>query len=101
MSDPKHSHLYTSSDEPLYRMMSLSLGSCQGYNYETIMIQEALATTTQPRDEKKTSSEQILKLQFGTILFFTGIIIILGIIIPPQPEVANIQSKVAPTSQQK
>ena len=79
-------------------MMSLSLGSCQGYSYETIMIQEALATSTQPRNEKKTSSDQILKLQLGAVLFFSGIILTLGIIIPPQPEVANFQSKVAPNT---
>ena len=82
-------------------MMSLRLGSCQGYSYETIMTQEALATTTQPRDENNTSSDRTLKLQLGAVLFFAGVLLTLGIIIPPQPEVANVHSKVAPNSQHK
>ena len=47
------------SDESVY-WLNLSLGSCQGYNWEAIMLQEALATTTQPIEEKKSNSRRIL-----------------------------------------
>lgn len=97
MSYSKYSHSDNSSDEPLHKMMSLSLGSCQGYRYETIMIQDALTTSTQPRN-KKITSDKILKLQLGALLFFVGIILTLGIIIPPQPEVSNVENKVAPNT---
>ncbi len=66
------------SDESLYRMMNLSLGSCQGYNWEAMMLQEALATTTQPREEKKPNSGQIILFEIVMSLIFIGVAWLVG-----------------------
>ena len=52
MSHSKDSYTPPGSDEALYRMMNPSLWGCQDCNLETTMQTEALATTTQSREEK-------------------------------------------------
>lgn len=77
MPHSKYDHTSSDSDESLNRM-KLSLGSCQGYNWEAIMLQEALATTTQPREKHKSRSDKIIAL--GTVLswILLGIVLLVG-----------------------
>ena len=77
MSHSKYNHTSSDSDESLNRM-KLSLGSCQGYNWDAIMLQEALATTTQPREKQKSRSDKIIGL--GTVLswILLGLVLLVG-----------------------
>ena len=77
MPHSKYNHTSSDSDESLNRM-NLSLGSCQGYNWDAIMLQEALATATQPREEKKSHSDKIIGL--GTVLswILLGLVLLVG-----------------------
>ncbi len=65
-------------------MMNSSLGSCQGYDYEAIMIQEALATTTQPRNEQHANSNQIIKFEIAVSLILILFTLLIGV--APEPD---------------
>lgn len=60
MPHSKYDRISSNSDESLNRM-NLSLGSCQGYNWEAIMLQEAIATATQSREKQKSHSDKIIR----------------------------------------
>lgn len=73
----KYDHTSSDSDKSLNRM-KLSLGSCQGYNWEAIMRQEALATTTQPREKQKSHSDTIIGLGIVLSWILLGLVFLVG-----------------------
>lgn len=84
----KDRYTYPGSDESLYRMINPSLWNCQGYNLEITMLTEALATTTQPREEKKLNAGRIMQLEIVVSLLLTGVALLVGF---------NLQSNVVET----
>ena len=87
------------SDETLYRMMNPSLWNCQGYNWETTMLSEALATTTQPKEEKKSNFERIIQLEIvvSSILILIGVALLVGI--DPQTNIVETSIDIDHASQ--
>ncbi len=84
----KDRYTYPGSDESLYRMMNSSLWNCQDYNLEITMLTEALATTTQPREEKKLNAGRIMQLEIVVSSILIGVALLVG---------ANLQTDVVET----
>ena len=96
MPRSKYSYTPPGSDESLYRMMNSSLGNCHVYSWEAMMLTEALATTTQPREEKKANSGKIIRLWAVVSLVLIGLAWLVG---EPQSDVVNTPTDIHHTSQ--
>ena len=97
MPQSKYSYTPPGSDESVERMMNSSLGNCHVYSWEAMMLTEALATTTQPREEKKANSGQIIRL--GTVVseILIGLVCLVGV--ESQSDVVDTPTELHHTSQ--
>ena len=79
MPHSQDSYTPPGSDETLYRMINPSLWNCRGKNWETTILTEALASTTQAREEKKSNFGQIIQLEILLSLLLIGVAVLVGI----------------------
>ena len=97
----KDSRTTPGSDEAFYRMMNPSLWNCQGYNYEATILTEALASTTQPRAEKKSNYGKIIRLEIALSSILIVAALLVGIDSQPDTvenfiDIKQIEEKKSP-----
>ena len=75
----KDSYTPPGSDEALDQMINSSLWNCQGCNLSAMMLTEALATTTELGEEKKSNGDLTIQLEILVSLILIVVALFVGI----------------------